>query len=297
MRIHQPKTLHDLRKALRIERSVIIIPREEKDLIQHLAKAWKLHPLTVEDIIQPAQVKIESFKGYTYIGLALPQHAKHGWTFRDADVIIRDTQIAIITPHPLEEERPLLERRQTSRADGWMLFYHVLDTLLESYTAFTEDMMKAYQRLEASIFKGTVRLDQLLTLKNQLLLAKRYATTLRDKIGTLTHTLPKRYQPYYRDLHDHLIHTVDSLDYALQLAGSSIDIYLSEINNRTNDVMRVLTVVSTIFLPLTLIAGIYGMNFKHMPELSWQYGYYATLTIMLLIALSLLFYFKRKGWV
>jgi magnesium transporter len=102
--------------------------------------------------------------------------------------------------------------------------------------------------------------------------------------------------PYLRDVYDHVIHVIDSVDIYREMISSMLDMYLSSVSNRLNEVMKVLTVIATIFMPLTFIAGVYGMNFRRMPELEWRYGYPAALLVMLGIGVLMLFYFKRKKW-
>ncbi len=101
---------------------------------------------------------------------------------------------------------------------------------------------------------------------------------------------------YFRDIYDHTIHCIDTLEAFREISASSLEIYLTSISNRTNDVMKVLTIISTIFLPLTFIAGVYGMNFVLMPELEWSWGYPVVLGVMAALALGMLVFFRRKGW-
>ncbi|MEG3066514.1 CorA family divalent cation transporter [Acetomicrobium sp.] len=140
---------------------------------------------------------------------------------------------------------------------------------------------------------------QYTSLKSNLINMRRSTWPLREILSQLSkgdlHLL-KEAPIYFRDVYDHTIQAIDTVEMFRDMSSSLLDIYLSSISNKTNEIMKVLTIIATIFIPLTLIAGIYGMNFKYMPELGWKYGYPLVLAVMLVIGIGMVVYFKRKKW-
>jgi magnesium transporter len=147
---------------------------------------------------------------------------------------------------------------------------------------------------------GPATLQVMHRLKREMIYLRRSVWPLREVIGALQRSDPKiissQTHPYLRDVYDHTIQVIETMETYRDIVSGMLDIYLSSISNRLNVVMKVLTVIATIFMPLTFIAGVYGMNFKYMPELEWNYGYPIILAGMSMVAITMLIYFKRKGW-
>ena len=137
-------------------------------------------------------------------------------------------------------------------------------------------------------------------LRDEILLVRRSIWPLREVISLLERAesplIDKSSAIYFRDIYEHTIQVMDTVDTYRDILSGMFDIYLSSISNRLNEVMKVLTIIATIFMPLTFLAGVYGMNFEHMPELKWQYGYAMLWGVMILIALAMLSYFRKKKW-
>lgn len=137
-------------------------------------------------------------------------------------------------------------------------------------------------------------------LKREVILLRKAVWPLREVIGALerreSRLISETVVVYLRDLYDHTIQVIDTIEASRDMLAGMLDVYLSSISNRMNEVMKFLTIIGTIFIPLTFIAGLYGMNFQNMPELHWQWGYYACLFLMTIVAVFLLLYFKRKRW-
>jgi magnesium transporter len=137
-------------------------------------------------------------------------------------------------------------------------------------------------------------------LKRQLILLRKSLWPLREAIGALERSVSplinKSTGIYFKDIYDHIIAIIDTVETFRDMLSGMLDIYLSTISNRLNEVMKVLTIIATIFMPLTFIAGVYGMNFKYIPELEWRWGYFGVWGIMLVIAMLMLRYFKKKKW-
>jgi magnesium transporter len=144
------------------------------------------------------------------------------------------------------------------------------------------------------------KLDLMHGLKREMLFLRNSVWPLREVIGSLERGESRLIQPatevYLRDVHDHTIQVIETIETYRDMLSGMLDIYLSSVSNRLNEVMKVLTVISTIFMPLTFIAGVYGMNFRHMPEIGWRWGYAVVWGVMLLVALLMLHYFRRRKW-
>jgi len=148
---------------------------------------------------------------------------------------------------------------------------------------------------------GPQTLQTINRLKNDIIFLRKSVWPLREVVSGLERTESKLIQvstkTYLRDIYDHVIQTIDVIETSRDMISGMFDIYLSSISNRTNETMKVLTIIATIFIPLTFIAGIYGMNFKYMPELEWPWGYFGVLAIMVTIGIIMLIYFRRKRWI
>ena len=138
------------------------------------------------------------------------------------------------------------------------------------------------------------------TLKREMILLRKAVWPLREMVGSLSRSdSPLIREPsviYFRDIYDHTVQVIDTIETYRDMLSGMLDIYLSSISNRMNEVMKVLTVIATVFMPLTFLAGIYGMNFKYMPELEWRWGYFALWGVMMVIAVFMLVLFRRKKW-
>ena len=192
-------------------------------------------------------------------------------------------------------------RLRQSGAD--YLLYALVDAIVDQYFAVLEvlgEKIEALQDLVVSDPKPET-LRQIHSLKRQLLFLRRAVWPLREATNNLSRSecpfLQESTKVFFRDVYDHVVQIVDTIETLREMVSSSLDIYLSSISYRLNAVMKVLTIITTIFMPLTFIVGIYGMNFEHMPELKWEWGYPLVLGLMVAIAIAMLGFFKRKKWI
>lgn len=280
--------------------------RSEMDL---LAREFGFHPLAIEDYFTPHhRPKVDEYPGYFFI-------VTHSLSYSadDAEVIPLELDLFvgrnyIVTLH--KERQPVLERaadtwQRDSRliADGiGIMLYDILDGLVDSYFPVLDAMDDQLDEVESDIFErgGQASAERIFHLKRSLLVLRRIAAPLRDVFNILT----RRDQPllsehtvtYLRDIYDHTLRIVDTIDTYRDILTGALDAYLTVISNQLNTVMKTLTVVATILISVTVITGIYGMNFRYMPELHWRYGYPAALGMMAVVALTLLYYFRRIRW-
>jgi len=190
--------------------------------------------------------------------------------------------------------------RREATAD--LLAYSLMDAVVDRYFTVLEEAGDRLETIEEQILSdhGTEAVQAIHSLKRELLLLRRAVWPLREVIGTVLRDESPFFQPstrvYTRDLYDHTIQVMDTLDTYRDMLSSLFDIHLSSISNRMNEIMKVLTIFSTIFAPLTFIAGVYGMNFRYMPALSWRWGYPLVWVVMVAIAVTMAIYFRRRRW-
>jgi magnesium transporter len=182
------------------------------------------------------------------------------------------------------------------------LLYALMDIVIDNYFVTLEQISENIERLEDEIIKTTKQksMTEIYGMKRELMLMRKIIFPLRDMLSNLIREEAPLITPntalYLRDVHDHVTQVIETVDSYRELVASLMDLYLSQAGNRMNNVMKVLTVISVIFMPLTFIAGIYGMNFDNIPELHWQNGYYYVWGFMLALVIGMLVYFKRKDW-
>lgn len=283
----------------------------ETNVIETVGKLFNLHPLTLEDIVNTGQYpKIEDYKDYLYI--VLKMHSYHG-----EKKSIESEQISIcVCPNVIlsfqEEPRrdlfdPLRDRIRKGKGrirkmDADYLAYSLLDAVVDSYFGILEKIGERISVLEERAMNDPSRrfMQEIHALKRELIFLRKSLWPLREVIRSMERgdsmLINDSVRVYLRDVYDHTIRIIETVEAFRDIMAGILDIYLSSISNRTNAVMKVLTIIATIFMPLTFIAGIYGMNFKYMPELEWRWGYPLILLGMAFLGISMLLYFKKKNW-
>jgi magnesium transporter len=182
------------------------------------------------------------------------------------------------------------------------LMYVLLDAIVDNYFLILEKFGEKIEYMEEELVSDPTEktLQQIHTLKREMVFLRKSVWPLRELISSLERSESKLIKEstgiYLRDVYDHTIQVIDTVESFRDMVAGMLDIYLSSLSNKMNSVMKVLTIIATIFIPLTFIAGIYGMNFKNMPELEWRWAYPAVLLIMLIVTVVMLGYFKSKRW-
>jgi magnesium transporter len=274
-----------------------------------LAEEFKFHPLSIEDCRNAHQrPKVEEYPGYYFIVLYEAE-----LTGKDDDLELRELNIFLgknflVTVHsrPIRavETAKRLWGEWTDRAGhgAGLIAYLLIDAVVDDYMPLLDILSDHMDDLEDDIF-GDFRpeaIQDIFRIKKQLLFLRRSITPLRDVFNTML----RREQPifarethvYFQDVFDHIIRVADSIDTLRDMLGSTMDAYLSVSGNRMNQIMKRLTSVSTILMSVTLVAGVYGMNFTLMPELQWRFGYVFALLSMVVIGLALYFYLRKVKW-
>ena len=182
------------------------------------------------------------------------------------------------------------------------LAYSLLDAVVDNYFVILEKLGERIDTLEEGLMQagGRAAMDQVYNLKRELLFLHKAVWPLREVIATLQRResplISEATGPYLRDVYDHIVQVIDSIEIYRDILSEMLGTHLTAVSYRLNEIMKVLTVIATIFMPLTFLAGVYGMNFKHMPELEWKYGYLLAWIIMAGIGIAMGIYFKRKKW-
>jgi magnesium transporter len=182
------------------------------------------------------------------------------------------------------------------------LMYALMDVIVDNYFRILEDISNDIERFEEEVTQSPDQglVEKIYNIKRELLLLKKSIWPLREIVGNIkkeeTDLIAGNTEIYLNDLSDHIIQLIEVTETYRDMASGLMDTYMSMVSHRMNEVMKVLTIIATIFIPLTFIAGIYGMNFEIMPELKWKWGYFSVWVIMIVIFIGMLFYFKKKKW-
>ncbi len=309
-----PATLEQLPELLGDPETLVWVdmldPGEpERKLLEHV---FKLHPTSVEDMLADAPTpKLERFEDYLYIvwHALLPGWEKLAdFSLCDLDVMVGKNYLLTSHNVPLPsvdnafdavKKKPELMRRGPAYCA-----YLIADVLTERFLPLMKQLETDIDALETAIVKnpGPHLLEKIFTIKDKLQRLRRVGIHQREVLNRLSRgggdveIIPDEVRPFFRDAYDNFVSVVDLGDSFREIVHSSMDAYLSMQGHKLNEIMKVLTLISTIMLPLTFIAGLYGMNFEVMPELKWQYGYFAALAVMGATALLFVWYFRRKGW-
>ena len=273
-----------------------------------LANEFGFHRLAIEDCRHPHQrPKVDEYQGYYFIVLyeaeLLEGQELH---LCELNIFLGKNYVVTVHSQPIRAiktaERLWREWADLAERGTGLLAYLLMDSIVDEYLPLLDLISDRIDELEGQIFGDTPpeTIQEIFRIKKQLLLLRRAVTPLRDVFNTLL----RRGQPvfsddtriYFQDVFDHLIRVADSIDTLRDLLGSTMDAYLSVTGNRMNLVMKRLTAISAILMSATLVAGIYGMNFKFMPELKWRYGYVGALVAMLAIGMALYIYFRKIEW-
>jgi magnesium transporter len=218
-------------------------------------------------------------------------------------LIVGDNYLITFQERPGDNFNPIRERIRTAKGkvrgkDARYLAYLLLDVIVDNYIKASQDYSERIDRLENQVMTRTneTTLRRILSLRKELLDFKRTIDPLKEAINSIQKELDQDIAKYYRDLYDHLVSESENLAVYREMLSNLLDLHHSSLSYKMNNVMKVLTIITTIFVPLTFIVGVYGMNFDNMPELHWKYGYFEILAVMLALTLGMLYFFKKKRW-
>jgi magnesium transporter len=278
-------------------------------VFEKLATGFGLHPLVQEDVLNTDQrTKLEDYGDYLYIVLKGLSGNGEGIVSEQVSIVLGPSWVISVQEGDSPLFHPVIERLRTGRGHirklgSDYLVYSLLDAVVDNYFLVLERFGDRIDALQNEVVAHPVpaALGTLHQLRHEIIGLRRSVWPLRDVADTLAHGASNLVKQetwiYLRDVHDHTIHVIETIETYRDMMSGMLDIYLSSLSHRMNEVMKVLTIIATIFMPLTFIAGVYGMNFKNMPELGWEWGYPAALTLMFSVAVGMVAYFLRKKWI
>ena len=279
-------------------------------IIEDLGKCFTIHPLILEDIFNTGQrPKMEDQGQYIYLTLKM-------LTFLDDSKEIKIEHISMVIGHNFlisfqEDIGDIFDPvRERIRKDGRIrklgpdyLGYALIDATVDNYFAVVEKLEEQVEDLEEELVASPSpdSLQKISRLKKDMIYLRKSVWPLREMISNLEQSdSPLIKEPtriYLRDVYNHTIQVIDTLETFRDMVSGMIDIYLSGLSYKMNEIMKVLTLIATIFIPLTFVVGLYGMNFKNMPEIEWEFGYYSVLVVMAIMVIGMLTYYRKKKWI
>jgi magnesium transporter len=279
------------------------------DLIQKVGNVFDLHPLTLEDLVSTGQrPKHEEYDDYLFVVLRMLTLEEESWRVNSEQVslILGDGYVLSFQERTGDVWDPVRERIRTGtrirKRQSDYLAYALIDAVVDHYFHVLERIAERVEELEVEVFKTPEieTMHAIHNLKHEMLVVRRAVWPLRELTSALTRTesplISEETQIFLRDVHDHTVQVIDTTETFRDMISGLMDLYLSSVSNRMNEIMKVLTIMASIFIPLTFLAGVYGMNFQFMPELSIPWAYPALLGLMAAVGLGLVAFFRKRGW-
>lgn len=284
---------------------------EDRPSIEKLGEIFKIHPLVVDDILTTGQrPKFEEFPDLVFISLQmLIYHEKNGTVDSEQVSIVMGDRFILsfqenIAGDVFDPIRKRIRLGKSKIRNGGIDFvlYSLIHAVIDHYFDILEKVGDKIEDLEDKVMEDASiwNLKLIYQLKRDIIKLRKSVWPLRELLNQITRSESELFQDkntiYFRDLYDHTIEIIDSIEVNRDILTSMLDIHLSSMSYKMNNVMKVLTIISTIFIPLTFITSIYGMNFEFMPELKWKYGYAFVWGIMLFAIFWMFYYFRKKKW-
>jgi magnesium transporter len=281
----------------------------ETELLRQIAEHYDLHPLVMEDVVNVHQrAKLEDYDRYLYIVIRMIAYdgEKHEVSSEQVSIVLGSGYVLTFQERPGDVFEPIRGRIKKSgrirMANVDYLAYALLDTVVDNYFVILERFGEEIESLEEDLVQKPTPdvLERIHRLKRELIVIRRSVWPLREVASGLERSdsklIKKSTRIFLRDLYDHTIQVIDAVESYREMISGLQDLYLSSVSNRMNEVMKVLTIIATLFIPLSFAAGVFGMNFEHMPELKWKWSYLVFWLAIAGISGSMLVYFRKKGW-
>jgi magnesium transporter len=288
-----------------------------EEILHRLGQVFNLHLLVLEDVVNvPQRPKVEDYDDHLVIitQMVMPKEKATGFYSEQVSFILGEHYLLTVQEEPQRDcFKPVRDRIRSAKGTirktkADYLAYSLLDAIIDGFFPVLEDYGERIEELEEEVVANPTRqtLDKIYQLRRELLALRRAIWPQRDAINTLirdgSDLISDEVRIYLRDCYDHAVQVMDMVETYRELASGLMDVYMSSVSNKMNEIMKLLTVISSIFIPLTFVAGIYGMNFNtekspwNMPELNWYWGYPLCLGLMGAIALGLIIFFWKRGW-
>jgi magnesium transporter len=280
------------------------------DIIENIGRHFELHPLIQEDIMNTEQrPKMEDFECYIYIVLKVLYYdeKKNETKIEQVSLVLGENFVISLQEMEGDIFDPIRERIRNGKGrirkmGADYLCYALLDTIVDKYFVILERLGERIETMEEELVDNPKPevLQEIHRLKREMIFLRKSVWPLREVINGLergeSSLIRESSRIYLKDVYDHTIQVIDTAETFRDMVSGMHDTYLSVVSNRMNEVMKVLTIIATIFIPLTFIAGIYGMNFKFMPELEWRWAYFVVWIVILVVAFFMVIFFRRKKW-
>jgi magnesium transporter len=279
------------------------------EVLEKLGACYGVHPLALEDILNTHQhPKVDDYGDHLFIVLKMVYHDDQGeLVVEQVSLVVGPNFVISFQERDGEVFDPVRERIRGAKgrlrtAGADYLAYALVDAVVDHYFAVLERIEGEIEDAEEQLLAEPTpsSLHAIHRLKGEMIFLRKSVWPLREAVGNLTRgesaLIKEATQVYLRDVHDHTVQVIDTIESFRDTMSGMLDIYLSSLSNRMNEVMKVLTIIATIFIPVTFIAGVYGMNFRYMPELQWRWGYPVALAIMAGVIGIMLAYFRRRKW-
>jgi len=306
---HDVQDVEELAR-LRSEQRVLWVDVQglgDERVLRRIGEIFELHPLLLADVVNvPQRPKIEEYDNVHLIVMRCIEWNGRGPEPEQMSIVLGKQFVLSIQERPGDPFDPVRARLRSGgsirRMKADYLAYTLIDTVVDGYFPLLERLGEDLEKLEEAVVgePHPKELERIHRTRRQLVMMRRAIWPLREELAALARTesaaFSRPVRVYIRDTYDHAVQAVDVVETYRELTSSLMDVYLSSVSQRTNDVMKVLTVVTSIFVPLTFIVGVYGMNFEHMPELRVWWAYYAVWGVMIALAVGMLAYFRNRGW-
>lgn len=278
------------------------------EYIEKIQAHYNLHSLLIDDVLSDQRPKAEEFDDYLFFSLKM--------LYRIEPTKIDYEQISFVLGNnyliSFQEkegdlfdgfrERIRLDQGRVRKKEADYLLYRLIDIIVDNYYNVLDRIGDLMDEMEETVYENPTNesFNRIQSMKKELIFLRKALYPLRDALGKLvkgeSDFIREENLRFFSDAYDHVVNLIDSLDTYKDLTSSLLDIHMNAMNNKMNEVMKVLTVISTIFIPLTFIVGVYGMNFEYMPELEWRFGYFSVWGVMVCVVIAMLGFFRYKKW-
>jgi magnesium transporter len=280
----------------------------DHSIINRIAEHFCIHSLLIEDIVNDHQPKSEEFDEYLFFTLKMLHRIDGNQiSYEQISFVLGKDYLLSFQEDPGDffgpfREKIKMDQGRVRKKKADYLLYRLIDIIVDNYYTVLDNIGEQIEEIEDSIYSNPTEKEfkRIQLIKKELIFLRKALYPLRDAVNKLVRNesdfIDSANERYFSDVYDHVVHLIDSMDTYRDLTSSLMDIHINTLNTRMNEVMKVLTVISTIFMPLTFIVGVYGMNFEHMPELKWIWGYPLVWGVMIGIAVVMIQYFRKKHW-
>jgi magnesium transporter len=281
---------------------------EDRVTLKKLGKHFDMHSLLIEDITSESQPKVEEFDNYLFVTMKMLYRIDVGKIlYEQMSFVLGKNYLLTFQEKEGDAFGPFRERirlglGQVRKKKADYLLYRLIDIIVDNYYTILDNIGQRIETTEDEVYNRPTakEFEKIQKIKKELIYLRKALYPLRDAVGKLAKGESEFLDPdnnhYFQDVYDHIVQLISTLDTYRDLTTGLMDVHINTINTRMTEVMKVLAIFSAIFMPLTFIAGVYGMNFEFMPELRWDYGYPLIMVMMALVAFGLVRYFKYKNW-